>query len=72
MKSHDFIAYEDLKIAHLVKNHQLAKSHQRCQLGAVPLLAALLWSVHGIPIVAVSARFTTQECWGCGSGSRRA
>ena len=26
MKSHDFIAYEDLKIASLVKNRHLAKS----------------------------------------------
>ena len=37
VRSSDLVAFEDLKITSLVKNHHLAKEYQRCQLGAVPL-----------------------------------
>ena len=35
-------------------------------MGAVPDLGTLLWGGHGIPLVAVPARFTTQEGSGWG------
>ena len=74
VKSRDFIAFEDVKIAHLVKNHNLAKSISDVSWGLF-----LSWvrsygqvhEVHGIPVVAVPARFTTQDCSGCGFRVRK-
>jgi len=66
VSSHDLIAYEDVKVAHLVKNHHLAKS-----ISDAGWYGFLCWvryhaGLHGIPVVAVSPRFTTQDCSGCG------
>ncbi len=67
VRSSDLIAFEDLKVSTLVKNLHLAKSiHDAGWYG-------FLWWVryyaglHGIPVVAVSPRFTTQDCSGCGA-----
>jgi putative transposase len=65
-KSSDFIAFEDLKIAHLVKNRYLAKSISDASWGLFLSWVRYYGQVHGIPIVAVPARFTTQDCSGCG------
>ena len=66
VKSSDLIAYEDLKIASLVKNHQLAKSISDAAWGLFLSWVRYYGSLHGIPVVAVSPRFTTQDCSGCG------
>jgi putative transposase len=66
VKSSDFLAYEDLKIAHLVKNHHLAKSISDVSWGLFLSWVRYYGSLHGIPVVAVPARFTTQDCSGCG------
>jgi putative transposase len=66
VKSRDFIAFEDLKIAHLVKNHNLAKSISDAGWGLFLSWVRYYGQVHGIPVVAVPARFTTQDCSGCG------
>ena len=66
VKSSDLIAYEDLKIAHLVKNHHLAKSISDASWGLFLCWVRSYGQVHGIPVVAVSPRFTTQNCSGCG------
>jgi putative transposase len=66
VKSSDFLAYEDLQIAHLVKNHHLAKSISDASWGLFLSWVRYYGQVHTIPIVAVPARFTTQECSGCG------
>ncbi|HEU5199453.1 MAG TPA: transposase [Ktedonobacterales bacterium] len=60
------VAYEDLKIAHLVKNHHLAKSISDASWGLFLSWVRYYGQVHGIPVVAVPARFTTQDCSGCG------
>jgi IS605 OrfB family transposase len=62
VKSRDFIAYEDLQIAHLGKNHQLAKSISDASWGLFLSWVRSYGSPHGIPVVAVPARFTTQDC----------
>jgi putative transposase len=66
VKSHDFIAYEDLKIAQLVKNRQLAKSISDASWGLFLSWVRYYGQVQGIPFVAVSPKFTTQDCSGCG------
>jgi putative transposase len=65
-KSHDLIAFEDLQIAGLLKNHHLAKSIADASWGQFLSWVRYYGGLHGIPIVAVPARFTTQDCSGCG------
>ncbi len=65
-KSRDLIAYEDLKIVSLVKNHRLAKSISDASWGLFLSWLRYYGGLHGIPIVAVSPRYTTQDCSGCG------
>ncbi len=64
--SSDMIAYEDLKMAHLVKNHQLAKSISDASWGLFLSWVRYYGLIANVPVVAVSPRFTTQECSGCG------
>jgi putative transposase len=65
-KSHDLIAYEDLKIAHLVKNHRLAKSISDASWGLFLSWLRYYGTIATVPVVAVSPRYTTQDCSGCG------
>ncbi|HEY7358373.1 MAG TPA: transposase [Ktedonobacterales bacterium] len=64
--SHDVIAFEDLNIAGLVKNHHLAKSIHDASWGQFLSWVRYYGELHGIPLIAVPARFTTQDCSGCG------
>ena len=66
VKSHDFLAYEDLKVTHLVKNRHLAKSIHDAGWYGFLCWVRYYGSLHGIPVVAISPRFTTQDCSGCG------
>ena len=65
--SSDMIAYEDLKIANLVKHHKLAKSISDASWGLFLALVRYYGTLASVPVVAVSPRFTTQDCSGCGS-----
>jgi putative transposase len=65
-KSSDLIAYEDLKITSLVKNHHLAKSISDASWGLFLGWLRYYGQMHSIPIIAVSPRYTTQDCSGCG------
>jgi putative transposase len=64
--SHDMIAYEDLKIAHLVKNHHLAKSISDASWGLFLSWVRYYGLIAKVPIIAVSPRFTSADCSGCG------
>jgi len=64
--SSDVIAYEDLQITSLVKNHKLAKSISDASWGLFLFWLRCYGGLHGIPVVAVSPRYTTQDCSGCG------
>ena len=66
VQSHDMVAFEDLQIAGLVKNHHLAKSIHDASWGLFLCWVCYYGRLHGIPVVAVSPRFTTQDCSGCG------
>ena len=67
MQSRDFLAYEDLKITSLVKNHHLAKSISDASWGLFLHWVRYYGLIANVPVIAVSPRFTTQECSGCGS-----
>jgi putative transposase len=64
--SHDMVAFEDLQIAHLVKNHHLAKSISDASWGLFLSWVRYYGQVANVPVIAVPARFTTQDCSGCG------
>ena len=64
--SNDLIAYEDLQIANMVKNHQLAKSIHDAAWGQFLSWMKYYAQVHGITVVAVSPHYTSQDCSGCG------
>jgi putative transposase len=64
--SSDMIAYEDLKIAHLVKNHKLAKSISDASWGLFLSWVHYYGLIANVSVVAVSPKFTTQDCSGCG------
>jgi len=66
VQSHDLVAYEDLKIASMVKNHRLAKSISDAAWGLFLGWVRYYGTIADVPVVAVSPRFTTQDCSGCG------
>lgn len=65
--SSDFIAYEDLKIANLVKNRKLAKSISDASWGRFLSWLNYYGHVHHIPMIAVEPAFTSQDCSACGT-----
>ena len=65
--SHDFIAYEDLKIRNLVKNRKLAKSISDASWGRFLSWLTCYGHVHNIPVIAVEPAFTSQDCSACGT-----
>jgi putative transposase len=66
IQSSDLVAYEDLQITNLVKNHRLAKSISDASWGLFLSWVRYYGTIADVPVVAVSPRFTTQECSGCG------
>ncbi len=66
VSSSDLIAYEQLHIRNMVKNRHLAKSIHDASWGLFLSWVRYYGGVHGIPIVAVPAAYTSQDCSGCG------
>jgi putative transposase len=67
VSSHDLIAYEDLKICNMVKNHHLAKSIHDAGWGTFISWVKADGLMHNIPVIAVAPHFTSQECSACGA-----
>ncbi|GER89882.1 transposase [Dictyobacter vulcani] len=65
--SHDLIAYEDLKIANMVKNRHLAKSISDAGWGQFLAWVNYYGALHAIPVIRVAPHFTSQNCSGCGT-----
>src|SRR5450755_3475370 len=65
--SSDLIAYEDLKIANMVKNHHLAKSIHDAGWGQFLRWVSYYGSLHALPVIAVAPQWTSQECSDCGA-----
>jgi putative transposase len=64
--SHDLIAFEDLKIATMVRNHKLAKSISDASWGRFLWWVQYYGVIHTVPVVAVAPHWTSQKCSGCG------
>ncbi len=67
VSSHDLIAYEDLQIRNMVRNHHLAKSIHDAAWGTFISWVKYYGLMHDVPIIAVAPQFTSQECSACGA-----
>jgi putative transposase len=67
VSSHDLIAYEHLQIRNMVRNRKLAKSIHDAGWGIFLHWLAHYGFLHDIPVVAVPARYTSQQCSDCGT-----
>src|SRR6266699_1015627 len=65
VSSHDLIAYEDLQIRNMVRNHHLAKSIHDAGWGTFICWVKAYGQMHNVPILAVAPHFTSQECSAC-------
>jgi putative transposase len=65
--SHDLIAYEDLKIRNMVRNHHLAKSIHDAGWGTFLSWVKAYGLMHDIPVLAVAPQWTSQDCSECGT-----
>jgi IS605 OrfB family transposase len=65
ISSHDLIAFEDLKIRNMVKNHHLAKSIHDAGWGTFISWVKAYGLMHNIPVIAVAPQFTSQQCSAC-------
>ncbi|GHO88517.1 RNA-guided endonuclease InsQ/TnpB family protein [Dictyobacter formicarum] len=63
--SHDLIAFEDLKIANMVRNRHLAKAISDASWGRFLAWVSYYGTLHAIPIIKVAPRFTSQHCSQC-------
>jgi len=64
---HGFIAFEDLRISNMVRNHALAKSIQDASWGQLVRLTEYKAIATGCMVVRVPAEYSTQECVHCGT-----
>jgi putative transposase len=69
--SHDLIAYEHLQIRNLVKNRKLSKSISDAAWGRFLSWLSYYGQVQGVPVIAVEPAYTTQDCSGCGTRSKK-
>jgi putative transposase len=65
--SNDVIAYEDLRVANMVKNQHLSKSISDAGWRAFRTWLEYLATVYSTVVVAVPPEYTTQECSRCGT-----
>lgn len=72
VKSADMIAYEDLQVRNLVKNHKLAKSISDAAWSEFLRWVEYFAKIHGIVTVAVPPAFTSQDCSECGNRVKKA
>lgn len=64
--SYDLIAYENLQVRNLVKNHKLAKSISDASWSMFIEWVEYFAKLHKIVTVAVPPQYTSQDCSGCG------
>ena len=60
--SGDVVAFEDLLIANLLKNHKLAKSISDAAWEQLLQWLRYYGDIASVPVVAVSPGFTSQDC----------
>jgi putative transposase len=64
ISSSDWIAFEDLQIRNLVKNHHLAKSINDAAWGRFLWWVRYYGAMQAVPCIAVPPQFTSQDCSG--------
>jgi len=67
VRRHDLIAFEDLRIKNMVKNHRLAKSIQDAGWGQLVRLTDYKALSKGRRVIRVDPAYSTQECLHCGA-----
>jgi putative transposase len=67
ISSHDLIAFEDLQIANMVRNHTLAKSISDAAWGRFLHWVRYYGTLHHVAVLAVPPQFTSQACSRCGA-----
>jgi putative transposase len=66
VKSNDLVAYEDLQVRNMVKNHAIAKSIHDASWSLFRQWVEYFGKVFGVVTVAVPPHFTSQNCSNCG------
>jgi len=66
VRSNDLVAYEDLQVRNMVKNHHLAKSISDAAWSEFRRWLEYFGKVFGVATVAVKPHYTTQCCSDCG------
>jgi len=64
--SHDLIAYENLQVRNLVRNHKLAKSISDASWSMFIEWVEYYAKLHKVVTVVVPPQYTSQDCSGCG------
>ena len=67
VKSNAFVAYEELQVKNMVKNHKLAKSISDAAWSQFAQWLEYFGKVYGKTIIAVPPQYTSQECSNCGN-----
>ena len=67
VKSSDFVAYENLQVKNMVKNHKLAKSISDAAWSQFSQWLQYMGKVYGKTVVAVAPQYTSQDCSNCGT-----
>ena len=67
VKSNDFVAYEDLQVKNMVKNHKLAKSISDAAWSQFAQWLQYFGKVYGKAVIAVAPQYTSQDCSVCGN-----
>ncbi len=67
VKSSDFVAYENLQVKNMVKNHKLAKSISDAAWSQFAQWLQYFGKVYGKTVVAVVPVYTSQDCSSCGN-----
>ncbi|WP_222597800.1 RNA-guided endonuclease InsQ/TnpB family protein [Euhalothece natronophila] len=69
--SNDVVVYEDLRVANLVKNHNLAKSISDAAWSQFTDFLDYYGKLWGKAVVAVNPAFTSQDCQNCGHREKK-
>jgi putative transposase len=67
VKPSDFIAYEELQVRNMVKNHKLAKSISDAAWSQFAEWLQYFGKIYGKTVIAVAPQYTSQDCSNCGN-----
>jgi putative transposase len=67
VKSNDFVAYEELQVKNMVKNHKLAKSMSDAAWDQFAQWLEYFGKIYSKTVIAVAPQYTSQDCSACGN-----